>query len=124
MIEPAVPASEVICSVCGRPMILLHTIRRAFAEALYVWQCKPCGFSMTEPASWTTRPQNVALGTEEPPHVPTYSPETGEPYGAVAQGIRDAGSKPQSASSESGKAAAVDGWLDRALHRWFGVRGR
>jgi hypothetical protein len=25
-----------------------------------VWKCKPCGFSMTEPASWTTRPEKVA----------------------------------------------------------------
>jgi hypothetical protein len=35
-------------------MILLHTIRRAFAENLNVFKCKPCGFSMTEPVSWTT----------------------------------------------------------------------
>jgi hypothetical protein len=37
-------------------MILLHTIRRAFAENLNVFQCKPCGFSTTEPVSWTTPP--------------------------------------------------------------------
>jgi len=30
-------------------MILLHTIRRAFAENLNVFKCKPCGFSTTEP---------------------------------------------------------------------------
>jgi hypothetical protein len=43
--------NEVICSICGRPMTLLHTIRRAFAESLNVFKCKPCGFSMTEPVS-------------------------------------------------------------------------
>jgi hypothetical protein len=102
-------------------MTLLHEIRRTFAQNLYVWQCKPCGFSMTEPTSWTKRPQDVAAGAEEPPQVPTYSPETGEPYRAgVVQGIRDAGFVPQSASSES-EAAPVDGWLDRALRRWFGI---
>jgi predicted RNA-binding Zn-ribbon protein involved in translation (DUF1610 family) len=45
--------NEVVCPVCGRPMILLHVIRRAFAENLNVFQCKPCGFSTTEPVSWT-----------------------------------------------------------------------
>jgi predicted RNA-binding Zn-ribbon protein involved in translation (DUF1610 family) len=40
--------NEVICPVCGRAMILLHTIRRAFAENLFVFKCKPCGFSVTE----------------------------------------------------------------------------
>jgi hypothetical protein len=25
-----------------------------------VFKCKPCGFSMTEPASWSTRPQNAS----------------------------------------------------------------
>jgi hypothetical protein len=39
--------------MCGRPMALLHTIRRAFAENLNVFKCKPCGFSMTEPVRWT-----------------------------------------------------------------------
>jgi predicted RNA-binding Zn-ribbon protein involved in translation (DUF1610 family) len=48
--------NEVICPVCGRPMILLHTIRRVFGEHLNVFKCKPCGFSMTEPVSWTTPP--------------------------------------------------------------------
>lgn len=43
---------EVICPVCGRPMALLRTIRRAFAEDLNVFKCK-CGFSLTEPVSWT-----------------------------------------------------------------------
>jgi predicted RNA-binding Zn-ribbon protein involved in translation (DUF1610 family) len=46
--------NEVICPVCGRPMILLHTIRRAFAENLNVFKCKPCGFSTAEPVGWTT----------------------------------------------------------------------
>jgi predicted RNA-binding Zn-ribbon protein involved in translation (DUF1610 family) len=38
---------EMPCPVCGEPMILLHTICRAFAESLNVFQCKPCGFSTT-----------------------------------------------------------------------------
>jgi hypothetical protein len=43
---------------------LPHTIRRAFADDLNVFKCKPCGFSVTEPASWTapvrlTTGQNV-----------------------------------------------------------------
>jgi hypothetical protein len=32
MTESTIQAVEVICPVCGRPMTLLHTIRRAFAE--------------------------------------------------------------------------------------------
>jgi C4-type Zn-finger protein len=48
--------NEVICPVCGRPMVLLHTIRRVFGDNLNVFKCKPCGFSTTEPVSWTTRP--------------------------------------------------------------------
>jgi hypothetical protein len=30
-----------VCPVCRRPMTLLHEIRRAFAENLYVFKCKP-----------------------------------------------------------------------------------
>jgi predicted RNA-binding Zn-ribbon protein involved in translation (DUF1610 family) len=56
MSENLTSANEVICPVCGRPMILLHTIRRAFGENLNVFKCKPCGFSTTEPVSWTTPP--------------------------------------------------------------------
>jgi predicted RNA-binding Zn-ribbon protein involved in translation (DUF1610 family) len=59
MPETNPPTAETICPVCGRPMILLHVIRRAFAENLNVFQCEPCGFSMTEPASWTTRTENL-----------------------------------------------------------------
>ena len=40
--------NEVVCPVCGRPMILLHTIRHAFGENLNVFKCEPCGFSTTE----------------------------------------------------------------------------
>ena len=50
------PIVKTICPVCRQPMRLLHVIRRAFAENLNVFQCKPCGFSMTVPASSTTRP--------------------------------------------------------------------
>jgi hypothetical protein len=43
-------------------MILLHEITRTyFAENLYVFKCNPCGFSMTEPISWTTRPQEASV---------------------------------------------------------------
>jgi predicted RNA-binding Zn-ribbon protein involved in translation (DUF1610 family) len=59
MLETNPHTAETICPVCGRPMILLHVIRRAFAVTLNVFQCKPCGFSMTEPASWTTRPSDL-----------------------------------------------------------------
>ena len=45
------PTPEALCPVCGRSMVLLHEIRRAFAENLYVFKCKPCGFSATESAS-------------------------------------------------------------------------
>jgi hypothetical protein len=37
-------------------MTFLAMIRRALAEELGVFQCKPCGFSTTEPASWTKPP--------------------------------------------------------------------
>ncbi len=52
-------------------MILLHTIRRAFAENLKVFKCKPCGFSTTKPASWTTRlsPQNVSADRRTPAEI-------------------------------------------------------
>jgi hypothetical protein len=53
--SPDTSPNEVICPVCGRAMKLLHMIKRAFADDLNVFQCKPCGFSMTEPASWTDR---------------------------------------------------------------------
>jgi predicted RNA-binding Zn-ribbon protein involved in translation (DUF1610 family) len=56
MSENLTSTNEVICPVCGRPMILLHTIRRAFAENLNVFKCEPCGFSTAEPVSWTTAP--------------------------------------------------------------------
>jgi predicted RNA-binding Zn-ribbon protein involved in translation (DUF1610 family) len=36
---------EVICPVCGRSMILLQMIRRAFGENLNLFECTPCGFS-------------------------------------------------------------------------------
>jgi predicted RNA-binding Zn-ribbon protein involved in translation (DUF1610 family) len=51
MNEEVTLTNEVICPVCGRPMTLLHTIRRAFGENLNVFKCKSCGFSMTEPVS-------------------------------------------------------------------------
>ena len=54
--EDATLSNEVICSVCGRPITSLCLIRRAFGENLNVFQCKPCGFSTTEPVSWTTPP--------------------------------------------------------------------
>jgi hypothetical protein len=54
--------NEVICPVCGRPMTLLRTIRRAFAENLNVFKCKPCGFSTTEPVSWATPPSSQNIG--------------------------------------------------------------
>jgi hypothetical protein len=47
MIEDLTP-NEVACPICGRPMTL-QIIRRAFAENLYAFECKPCGLSMTEP---------------------------------------------------------------------------
>jgi hypothetical protein len=59
MIDSVRPIVETICPSCGREMILLHEIRRAFAENLNVFQCKPCAFSMTEPASWITRPGDL-----------------------------------------------------------------
>jgi hypothetical protein len=56
MSEDHSSTNEVICPVSGRPMILLHTIWRAFGENLNVFKCEPCGFSTTEPMSWTTPP--------------------------------------------------------------------
>jgi predicted RNA-binding Zn-ribbon protein involved in translation (DUF1610 family) len=55
MSEDHTSTNEVICPVCGRPMLLPHTISRAFGENLNVFKCG-CGFSMTEPVSWTTPP--------------------------------------------------------------------
>ena len=60
MTDKHTPEIKKVCPVCRRPMTLLHEIRRAFAENLYVFKCKPCGFAITEPASWTTRPQNAS----------------------------------------------------------------
>jgi predicted RNA-binding Zn-ribbon protein involved in translation (DUF1610 family) len=62
MSEDPTFTNEVFCPVCGRPMILLHTIRRAFAENLNVFKCKPCGFSTTEPVSWTTPSSSQDVG--------------------------------------------------------------
>jgi predicted RNA-binding Zn-ribbon protein involved in translation (DUF1610 family) len=62
MSEDSTFTNEVICPVCGRPMILLRTIRRAFAENLNVFKCKPCGFSTTEPVSWATPPSSQNVG--------------------------------------------------------------
>src|SRR5215470_15787738 len=53
MSEDLTPSNEVACPICGRPMTL-QIIRRAFAENLYSFECKPCGLSMTEPESSTT----------------------------------------------------------------------
>jgi transcription initiation factor IIE alpha subunit len=53
MSEDFTPSNEVItCPVCGRPMTF-QIIRRAFAENLHAFECKPCGLSMTEPESST-----------------------------------------------------------------------
>jgi hypothetical protein len=46
MSEDFIPSNEVACPVCGRPMTL-QIIRRAFAENLYAFECRPCGLSMT-----------------------------------------------------------------------------
>jgi uncharacterized protein (DUF983 family) len=48
MSQHLTPGNEVACPVCGTPMIF-QIIRRAFAEGLYAFECKPCGLSMTEP---------------------------------------------------------------------------
>jgi hypothetical protein len=68
MSENLTPTNEVICPVCGQPMNLLHTIRRAFGENLNVFKCKPCGFSMTEPVSWTTPPSSQNAKAATAPH--------------------------------------------------------
>jgi predicted RNA-binding Zn-ribbon protein involved in translation (DUF1610 family) len=54
MSENLTSTNEVVCPVCGRPMISLHTIRRDFAENLNVFKCQPCGFSTTEPVNCNT----------------------------------------------------------------------
>jgi hypothetical protein len=60
MTEKPTPEVKRLCPVCRRPMILLHEITPTyFAENLYVFKCKPCGFSMTEPVSLTTRPRDA-----------------------------------------------------------------
>jgi C4-type Zn-finger protein len=56
MSEDITPTNEIICPICGRPMTLVRTIKRAFGENLYVFKCEPCGFSLTEPVSWTEPP--------------------------------------------------------------------
>jgi C4-type Zn-finger protein len=56
MSENVTPENEVICPVCGQEMTFLATIRRVFGEELKAFQCRPCGFSTTEPASWTKPP--------------------------------------------------------------------
>jgi hypothetical protein len=53
MSEDLTLSNEVACPVCGRPTTL-QIIRRAFAENLYAFECKPCGLSMTEPENSTT----------------------------------------------------------------------
>jgi hypothetical protein len=59
MSQDPTPSNEVACPVCGQPMTL-QIIRRAFAENLYAFECKPCGLSMTDPESSTTNPAIVA----------------------------------------------------------------
>jgi hypothetical protein len=75
MSEDATLTNEVTCLVCGRPMAFLRTIRRAFGENLNVFQCKPCGFSSTEPVSWTTPPLRAQAGSRPP----TVSLQAGQP---------------------------------------------
>src|SRR5258708_6009258 len=80
--------NEVMCPVCGRLMILLHTIRRAFAEDLNVFKCKPCGFSTTEPANWTT-PRTSAARLTMPldQHTIGFDHLQGRPGGDQAGGL-------------------------------------
>jgi hypothetical protein len=40
----------------------LHMIRRAFGENLNVFRCKPCGYSTTEPVSWTAPSPGTTIG--------------------------------------------------------------
>jgi len=67
MTDKHTPEIKKVCPVCRQPMILLHEIRRAFAEDLYVFKCQLCGFSMTEagkpndtPAKCERRPSTTA----------------------------------------------------------------
>jgi hypothetical protein len=38
------------CPNCGQPLAFTMTIRRAFDEDADVFQCRPCGVSLTKPA--------------------------------------------------------------------------
>jgi hypothetical protein len=61
MTDKPTPEVKRLCPVCRRPMILLHEITPTyFAENLYVFKCGPCGLSMTEPVSLTTRPPDAS----------------------------------------------------------------
>jgi hypothetical protein len=80
--------NEVICPICGRPMTLLHTIGSAFGEDLNMFKCTPCGFSMTEPVSWTANRSAASRAVAKPTTVargcPTINPRV---PGVVARPI-------------------------------------
>ncbi len=38
------------CAVCGKPMLRVRTIWRAFQDDLEQWECGPCGVSMKQTA--------------------------------------------------------------------------
>ncbi len=36
------------CAVCGKPMLRVRTIGRAFQDDLEQWECGPCGVSVKQ----------------------------------------------------------------------------
>jgi hypothetical protein len=60
--------NDLACPVYGRPMTS-QIIRRAFAEHLYAFECKPCGLSMTKSES-STSPAIVPDSANQSPFLP------------------------------------------------------
>ena len=48
MTERDEPTLEVNCVVCGRPMTFVGPVGAQFADNVNVFECAPCGFSITQ----------------------------------------------------------------------------
>jgi len=65
MTERDEPTLEVNCVVCGRPMALVRPARAQLADDVKVFECAPCGFSITQsrmPVMKQGKPENRTAG--------------------------------------------------------------
>ena len=58
---------KVLCAVCGRPMTFVRTLGGSIADDVNVFQCVPCGFSITQsrtPLMKRDKTENRSGGTD------------------------------------------------------------